>query len=138
MTEQEWLASNDPQKMLEFLRGKVSERKLRLFAVACCRQVWHFIGNAECLRAVDLAEQVAEENATAEDLASACDEAYDIIVVVRGTAYAEEAAFAAYQAATAKPDLRAIMRASANAAAYFAGYQKNMEAGSPADAAAYE
>lgn len=48
MTEQEWLACAEPQRMLEFLEVMLpntskrcpSPRKLRLFACACCRQVW--------------------------------------------------------------------------------------------------
>ena len=40
MTDQEWLVCADPDKMLQFLRGKASDRKLRLFACACCRLVW--------------------------------------------------------------------------------------------------
>lgn len=35
MTEQEWLTSPDPAEMLEYLRGKVSDRKLRLWVEAC-------------------------------------------------------------------------------------------------------
>jgi hypothetical protein len=39
MTEAEWLAANKPEPMLEFIRGRASERKLRLFACACCRRI---------------------------------------------------------------------------------------------------
>jgi hypothetical protein len=59
MTEAEWLASTDPEKMLEFLQGRVSDRKLRLFAVACCRRIWHLIPEEVGRRAVELAEGYA-------------------------------------------------------------------------------
>jgi hypothetical protein len=39
MTEAEWNQCADVRPMLNFLRGKVSARKLRLFAVECCRRV---------------------------------------------------------------------------------------------------
>ena len=39
MTESEWHSSTDPAAMLAFLRGKASDRKLRLFACACVRAV---------------------------------------------------------------------------------------------------
>jgi hypothetical protein len=39
MTEQQWLASTDPREMLRYLEGKVSERKLRLFACAWWRSI---------------------------------------------------------------------------------------------------
>ena len=38
MTEKKWLACTDPKKMLEFLRGQATDRKLRLFVYHCfCR-----------------------------------------------------------------------------------------------------
>ena len=45
MTEAEWRACTYPEKMLEFLKGKASERKLRLFACACVRRAWHLLSD---------------------------------------------------------------------------------------------
>jgi hypothetical protein len=60
MTENEWLACSDPESMLTFLKGKVSDRKLRLFACACCRRVQE-LAQFEVLRgAVDMSEQYAD------------------------------------------------------------------------------
>src|SRR5437868_6515798 len=40
MTEREWMTGPDHRPMLEFLRGRAGERKLRLFACALCRCLW--------------------------------------------------------------------------------------------------
>ncbi|VTR91574.1 Uncharacterized protein OS=Sorangium cellulosum (strain So ce56) GN=sce5710 PE=4 SV=1 [Gemmata massiliana] len=40
MTGIEWSAATDPAPMVQFLQAKSSDRKLRLFAVACCRRAW--------------------------------------------------------------------------------------------------
>src|SRR5438045_1770664 len=60
MTEQEWLGCTDPQKMLAFLRGKAGDRKLRLFAVACCRRIWDFILDPESRAVVEITERSAD------------------------------------------------------------------------------
>ena len=42
MDEQVWLECSDPDELVAFLqdRERVSDRKARLFAVACCRRIW--------------------------------------------------------------------------------------------------
>lgn len=56
MTETEWLAATNPRSMLELLRSMACERKLRLVAVACCRELWPYIWNIHCRQAVETAE----------------------------------------------------------------------------------
>jgi hypothetical protein len=60
MDEREWLDCTDPRPMLEFLQGRTSERKLRLFACACCRSIWHVMTDERCRRAVELSEGCAD------------------------------------------------------------------------------
>jgi hypothetical protein len=64
MTEQEWLNCTEPQRMLDFLRGKASDRRLRLFACACCRRVWYLLTEGRGRTAVEIAERyLATDNA---------------------------------------------------------------------------
>jgi hypothetical protein len=85
MTEAEWLACTDPQKMLEFLQNRASglrsralrllgfppylpsDRKLRLFACACCRRTWHLLED-QGWQVVELAERDADGQASAAEL----------------------------------------------------------------------
>jgi hypothetical protein len=60
MTESEWLACTDPEPMLEHLRGKASERKLRLFAVACCYEVWYLLRDKRSKKAATASERYAD------------------------------------------------------------------------------
>jgi hypothetical protein len=80
VTEGEWLACTDPKLMLEFLQGtgKSSDRKLRLFAVACCRRFANLIPDPRSRTALTVAEQYADGLATAESLKTAETEASQV------------------------------------------------------------
>jgi hypothetical protein len=86
MTEAEWLACDDPvAPMLNFLRGKASDRKLRLFAVACCQRVRTSLPDERCGKTIDTAERFADGLATADELRRAAAEADSVRQDATGT-----------------------------------------------------
>jgi hypothetical protein len=61
MTEAKWLACSNLQTMLEFLRGGVSDRKLRLFAIACFLQRRSLLEpDTPCWQLLEVVEQYSD------------------------------------------------------------------------------
>ena len=71
VTEAEWLVCTDPAAMLNYLRDWASDRKLRLFAVACCRRFWRKLQDKRSKQAVAVSECYADGMADKKELASA-------------------------------------------------------------------
>jgi hypothetical protein len=71
MTPGEWAACTDPMRMLEFLRERASDRKLRLFACACLRRVWRRLADSRLREVVQLAEAHADGAASEEAMLTA-------------------------------------------------------------------
>ena len=67
MNELEWFECSDPGRMLRFLGEKLSKRKLRLFAIACCRQCSDQFPDKREINALRQAELYADGLLTEED-----------------------------------------------------------------------
>ncbi len=84
MTEAEWQSLTDPGLMLTYLNRvyhlddkRITDRKLRLFACACCRRIWHLLDDASCRAAVETAERYADGEASGSELETARAAAWD-------------------------------------------------------------
>jgi hypothetical protein len=68
MTETEWLGCNDPTPMLHFLKANGSNRKGRLFVVACLRYLWPLLTDLNLRGAVEVTERYADGQVAIADM----------------------------------------------------------------------
>jgi hypothetical protein len=123
MTEADWLTCTDPAPMLNFLRGKASARKLRLFAAACCRRIWSLLDERN-REAIEHVETRATEELTVEHLTGLRHSGLSLAVWFATAGDAWEAAEETYGAAC---------RRAAQTAACHAASKVVRAGGTPAD-----
>src|SRR5438128_2492258 len=81
MTEEGWLACENPEQMLLFIkqrramRKQTKQRKQKLFAVACCRRIWSSFRDEQSRRCIEVVERSADNRATGEELEEAATRA---------------------------------------------------------------
>jgi len=103
MTEEEWLGCMQPEAILMFLRGKTSERKMRLFAAACCRRIWHLLVDQRTRDLVPALEQYADALIRLQELSAACRQNAGFIQTAPWHTYPHTAAIAIAAAAGESP-----------------------------------
>ncbi len=87
MTEADWNVCTNPEQMMECVKHKSTPRKMRLFAVAACRLIWHRFTDERSRRAIEIAERYADgevDDQTLEDMRVTAYEAYTDAKVADG------------------------------------------------------
>jgi hypothetical protein len=82
MTEAEWRISDNPYNLLEFLFAATSERKVRLLAVACCREDARVMGHDRSRRTVEWMDRMIHGLASANDPDEPSDDNHDYLDAV--------------------------------------------------------
>ncbi len=67
----EWQVMETIHQLSLYARRKAGSRRLRLFACACCRHIWHLIPDQRSRRTVEIAERFADGLATRNEMAAA-------------------------------------------------------------------
>ncbi len=134
MTDAEWTACDNSERMLEFLRGQVNGRKIRLFGCACCRRIWRRLTDERSRKAVEAAELYADGFIAHADLKQAWAEASGAIQGSLVTHSGQSIATVAARSA-ADPARASIAEAVALAARAGVYSQQHFEAEKAAQAA---
>src|SRR5262249_49011301 len=88
-----------PSAMLRFLGRKISDRKLRLYACAGCRRIWHMLPDQRSRRAVEVSERFADGLASQQELRTAAVMAREVVHALPESRLGWKAAQAAAAAA---------------------------------------
>src|SRR5262249_34823869 len=68
VTRDEWLSGTDPLEMVNAVADGLTDRKLRLFLVACCRRLQHLPAGPGLREAVEVAERFADGTCGQEEM----------------------------------------------------------------------
>jgi hypothetical protein len=92
MTEADWRSCEEPEGMVEWVRGRglLTDRKARLFGAACCRRIQHLIPDERSLRAVEAAELAADGRIGQEEVMTVWRAAWEAANEVHQAAWAVE------------------------------------------------
>jgi hypothetical protein len=109
MDEGEWLKGEDPQRMLNSVRRsrkhRASERKFRMFAVACCRRLW-LVMDTRSRETVEIAERLAGGELPIGEVTAAYETARQVVRTIERDYGGASASAGAARAAAAIVDPR--------------------------------